>query len=89
MVDNFSNFYTNLPDPAEHAYAISANNTANVAYTTRSIYVGSGGQVDVALAGDSANTVVSFTAVPTGSVLALRVRKVFESTTANNIIGLY
>ncbi len=89
QVDDFSKWFSDLDSPAGKAYAISSSATANVAHTTRSLYVGATGNLTVELADMvDANTVL-FVGVPTGTTLPIRVRKVLPATTANSIIGLY
>ena len=89
MTDNFSKFYSNLDDPAEHAYAATANNTGDQPYVSRAVYVGATGNLNVALASDTANTIVSFVAVPAGTTLPIRVRRLYSTTTANSVVMLY
>lgn len=86
MADEFSEFQTGLRDPAEHAFAITPNDSANLSKTTRAIYVGGTGDLKVTLSGG--DTVV-FASVPVG-VLWIRAQKVFATgTSATNLIGLY
>ncbi len=74
--------------PATNSFAITPNNTNELTYITRAIYTGSGGNIKCLLKGDSTPQV--FANVPTGSMLPLRVKKIYaEETTATNILGLY
>lgn len=80
-------------DPGERFEAIGPNDNAELAYTTRGIYVGVGGDIVVQ---DVNGTVVQFKNVPTGAILPIRAVKVFATapgsptltTTATNLIGL-
>lgn len=73
--------------PAIHAFAITPSNEEELAYVTRSIYVGVGGTIAVVMAsGDE----VTFVGVQAGSVLPVRVKQVkVTGTNATNMIGLY
>lgn len=60
---------------------------STVLETTRGLYVGGGGDVAVVMADDET---VTFSAVPTGSVLPVQVKKVMSTnTTATLILALY
>lgn len=73
--------------PAIHAFAITPNNSTDLDYITRSIYVGVGGTIAVVMAGGEE---VTFVGVQSGSVLPVRVSRVKSTgTSATNMIGLY
>ncbi len=74
--------------PAYHAFAISKNDSTDLAYVTRAIYVGGVGDIVVDLAGGE--TSVAFSGVPAGTVLPIRATRVRSTgTTATNMVGLY
>lgn len=54
----------------------------------RGIYVGGTGNLVVIMADDDTGTPVTFTSVPTGSLLPIAVRQIRAATTATNIVGL-
>lgn len=72
--------------PASHAFAITPHATNELSYVTRALYIGGAGNVDVAMEGGQ---LVSFAAVPVGSILPIRVKRVIDTSTATFIIGLY
>lgn len=65
------------------AFAITTSNTASNTYSY--IYVGGTGNVVVET--EDGQT-VTFSSVPAGQYIWLRVRKVLTSTTATNLVGL-
>ncbi len=70
--------------PAEKAAAVTASDATVVNF--RSLYVGTGGNLAVTMAGGGD---VIFPAVPSGAVMPIRVSKVLATnTTASNIVGL-
>lgn len=74
-------------EPAGHAFAVTPNDSAELSYITRALYVGGAGSVAVVTAQGDA---VTFVGVTAGSVLPVRVRKVNATgTSATNIVGLY
>jgi hypothetical protein len=73
--------------PVERAFAITTDNSTNLSETTRAIYTGTGGDITVILAGDSA--AVTFVDVPAGAIMPLRVARVLATgTVATGIVGL-
>ncbi len=73
-------------EPASNAFAITPHATEELTYVTRAIYIGGAGNVDVVTLGGQA---VSFTAVPVGTILPIRVKRVINTSTATFMLGLY
>ena len=71
-----------------NGFAITPNDSTPLANVTRSIWVGTGGDIEVIYAGNDADLVLH--SVPTGSRLWGRFSKVkAASTTASNLLGEY
>jgi hypothetical protein len=89
MAFSFEPLFPSSPThlPAESAFAITPNDSADLPFKTRGIYVGGTGNLRV----DMLNTgTVTFVDVAAGSVLPLCIEKVYAtSTTATFLIGLY
>jgi hypothetical protein len=86
-VDKFTRQETMDYSPATNAVLVAAHDTNELGYVTRGLYVGVTGDVKVTMH-DSGT--VTFTAVPGGVILPVRVTKVFNTgTTATNIIALW
>ncbi len=80
--------YSELVDvsAADHTFA-DANSRA---MSTRAIYVGTGGDLVLQLAGDPDGTTIMLTGVLTGAYLPVRATKVIKvATTAATIVGLW
>jgi len=81
------------PDsPAWDAAAVTPDNDTDLPrFPTRALYVGgTGGDVEVYMAGRASDTSVVFTGIPAGSTLPIRVDRMLEtSTTATGIVALY
>jgi hypothetical protein len=74
-------------EPAVHAAAITPNDGAELTYVTRAVYVGGAGNLAVVM---YAGETVTFTGVPAGSLLPIRVKQVLSSsTTATTILALW
>lgn len=85
--DKFQTSSDSLTAPAQICFAITPDDLAEVAQVTKAIYIGSGG--DVTLRSLDGPADVTFTNVPTGAILDVRVRAVRSTgTTASNIVGL-
>lgn len=87
MVDKFNAYQVPLNGPASSAFAVTKSDVTVFAQPTRSLWVGGTGDVAVRMLDQ---TTVTFTAVPAGNLLPVRVDKVLSTgTTATNIVGMY
>lgn len=77
-----------LDAPAWNAAAITPHDSTNIAGApTRMVYVGGAGSVTALMAGGA---VVTFTAVPAGTVLPIRVDRINSTgTTATALVALF
>jgi hypothetical protein len=73
-------------NPAGFAASVTPADT-NLGYLTRAVYVGVGGNLVVKMAGNG--VIVTFTDVPTGSLLPIRVTEIRSATTALAVLALY
>jgi hypothetical protein len=77
----------NQINPATGGFAITPNNSTDLARVTRGIYVGGTGNLNVDMAD---GTTVLFTDLVAGVVHPLAVKRVRStSTTATSIVGIY
>jgi hypothetical protein len=68
-------------------FAITPNDSVDLAAFIRGIYVGGTG--DVALICEDNTAAVTFVGVPTGTILPVRAKRVLSTgTTATNLVGL-
>lgn len=75
------------PDTNASAANITPNDTADLTYVCNEVYVGGLGNLRVTC---EDNTEATFTAVPVGTVLKLRIRKVWATnTTATNLVAMW
>lgn len=77
--------------PASNAVAVTPNDSTDLTYVTRGLFVGGAGNI-VVIMGDQAvdATTVTFTGVLAGTILPIAVRRVrATSTTATNIVALW
>lgn len=86
MGDVYDIFRTHLESPAKDAFAISGNDSTDLANSTRSIYVGGSGNIKLTTIDGST---VTFNGAIAGSILPIRAKRIFSTgTTATNLIGL-
>lgn len=73
--------------PASNAFAVTPADGSNLTHAVRALFVGGAGDVKVdTLGGDT----VTFTGVLAGSILPVRILKVYATgTTATNIVAVY
>lgn len=79
-----------LESPALNAVDLDAakSDTVDLTEPTRAIFTGAGGTIIVNMVGTG--TSITFANVPAGSVIPLRVSRVYATgTTATGLVGLY
>ena len=87
-VDTFKQQPETEWSPATSSVAVTPSDSEELAYLTRALYVGVGGNLSVKLRDDSAAVV--FVGVAEGTLLPLQVKQVMATdTTATNIIALW
>lgn len=87
MTDAFQSHSANLATPGENAFAVTPNDSADMDFVTRAIYVGVAGNVKMTLLG---GTTVTFVGLVAGGLYPLRVKRIWSTgTTASNLIGVY
>lgn len=75
------------PGPALNAAAVTPHNTTELSVYARGLYVGGAGNVKLTT---SEGSVVTFTAVPAGTILPCSAKLVWSTgTTATSIVALY
>ena len=85
--DKFQASSDSLIAPASQCFTITPNDSLSLEQITKAVYVGNGGDVTLR-ACDSAQD-VTFSNVPTGAILDVRVAAVRSTgTTASAIVGL-
>lgn len=79
----------NIATTYGRAAAITPNDSVELPAHTRAIYVGGAGTLIVDMSDDAAAN-ITFLAVPAGTTLPLRVRRVHATgTTATSLVALY
>lgn len=87
MTDVYEYVSGGITAPANRAAAVTPNDSSDLAFVTRALYVGGAG--DIALVTSGGDT-VTFAAVPAGSILPVRAKRVLTTgTTATNIIAIW
>ena len=88
MPDTFATHSAGLDSPAFDASPVTPHDANDLAFTTRALYVGGGGDVAAILKGDASS--VTFVNVPAGSILPVAAKRVLATgTTAANILALW
>lgn len=87
MADPFANTQPSLSSPASGGSPVIPSDSEPLQSASRAIYVGGGGALSVRMvSGDT----LSFTGVPAGSFLPLRVAQVLATgTSASGIVALF
>lgn len=86
-MDSFKNLSDSPDFSARKLVAVTPHNSNDLAYTTKALFIGTGGNI-VVLAED--DTVAVTLKVTDGQILPVRARRVLETnTTATGIVGMY
>ncbi len=86
-IDTYKNMMGGLESPARQAAVVTPDDIADLVNTSRSIYVGTAGDISVHMIGQS--SAVIFKAVPVG-ILPIRADRVLATgTTAADIVALW
>ena len=78
--------------PLGHAFDITPNDSTQLTTFTRAVWVGTGGDLKADLVGDGSGNggTVTFSNIADGTLLAVRVAKVYATgTTATDLVGGY
>lgn len=85
--DPFKDTANSLSAPAADCFEVTPDNAADFDHATKAIFVGTGG--DIVLRAVASDADVTFSNVPDGAILPIRVRAIrANGTTAANIVGL-
>ena len=85
--DDFAFLSAGISGPSSKAVAIVPNNAVDLAFATRGIYVGGGGDLRVDM--QDSGTAITFAGLAAGSILPIRASRVYATgTTATGLIGL-
>jgi hypothetical protein len=85
-IDNFLGAYRSDLSPATRAVPVTPSDTVLLDPVPRSLYVGGAGSLVVDTIGG--DTSVTFLAVTSGTLLPLRVTRVYAATSATDIVAL-
>lgn len=86
MADRFQNSSPSIAGPASHGFAVAPSDSSLLSETTRGVYVGTGGNIAALLLSGAS---VTFTSVPSGALLPVRLTKIMATgTSASNIVAL-
>jgi hypothetical protein len=73
---------------ARFAGAVTPSDGTDLSYVTRAVFVGTGGNLEVNMAGN--DTTVVLTGVPDGAFLPISVSRILDgNTTASNIVAFW
>jgi hypothetical protein len=86
MTDRFQTSSPSLAGPASHGFAVTPSDSTLLSETTRGLYVGTTGNIAALMLSGAS---VTFSSVPAGAVLPVRLTKIMATgTTASNIVAL-
>lgn len=89
MADRFFKQTATLDSVIYDAFEITPS-SSELPVITRALYVGSYGNVTVMMSTyDNSNTIVTFSNINAGTMLPIRVKKVFANSSASALVGLF
>lgn len=84
MADRFANVGADLHGPADRAAAVTPNDTTDLPFVSKRLFIGTGGTVKIDTSGGDT---VTYTAA-TGTYLNVRAKRVYAiGTSASNIVS--
>jgi len=87
MPDNYAYYDPTIEAPAMGAIAVTKSDTAELSTYSRAVYVGGTGDLKVTMVDSS---VVTFEAIPVGTILPIRCKLIWSTgTTATKIVAMY
>lgn len=79
-----------LESPGQNAVAVTPNDSADLSYTARALYVGGAGNVKVDMLGTEGDATVTFSGIVAGSIIPVVVTRVYSTdTTATSIVAIW
>lgn len=85
MADQFENHASGLASPAQHAAAVTPNDSTDLTSASRALFVGSAGDISVIMAGGETVTFAN-----ASGWMPIRVSRVRATdTTASNIVAVW
>ena len=90
--DTFKVYHETLTAPYRNAVAVTPSDTASLGAVTRAVYVGTSGNLAVVMASAASTTsTVTFTSIPYGTLLPIRVSWVLltGSSATTGIVALW
>lgn len=88
MADKFGRNYSDYQGPGTDGFDITPSDVTVFSQPTRAIYVGGSGNITVQMSATT-NTVLSFNNLNAGTMLPIRVSKVFANSTATGLVGVF
>lgn len=86
-MDRFSEYPTSLTAPARDAVLVTPNDTVDLAFLPRAIYVGQTGNISVRMAGGGT---VTFNSAQAGSFLPIRAQGINATgTSATGLVAIW
>lgn len=84
---DLANRSNNVVDPASNAAAVTPNDSTDLTYTSRAIFVGGAGNLAIIMAGGQT---VTFVGVQAGAIIPIRASRVMSTnTTATSIVAVW
>ena len=87
MPDRFSRSLDQVDDPPRRAWAVIPSDTTDLPDVATRVYVGGGGSLVLTLADMPDGTSVTLVAVPIGSYLDMRIKRIWATSGATNIVA--
>lgn len=89
--DTYGGTQKPLSTPATKAWQVTPSDSADLAFVSRAVWVGAAGNIAVTLADDTDGVAVTFAGVAAGTLLPLRVKRLWAAgttvaTPATNIV---
>lgn len=86
--DTFNGYQPSLDGPGSNLAAVTPNDSSDLTIHSRALWVGGAGNIKVDMVG--IGTAITLSGIPAGTLLPIRVKRVYSTdTSATNIISIW
>lgn len=89
--DTFQKYSESVAGPYRHGATVTPDDSTDLSAVSRALFVGTSGSLAVVMAGGTSTATISFSSIPAGTLLPIRVSRVLLTGSSNTtgIVSLW